>query len=56
MAKFVVEGVYTVPEWWTEEVDAEDELEAEEIALERVRPTAPAEAVDFEIYSVRMDV
>jgi hypothetical protein len=56
MAKFIVEGVYQVPEWWTEAVDAEDEIEAEEIALEQVRALAPAEAVDFEVYNSRMDV
>lgn len=56
MAKFIVEGIYTVPEFWTEEVDAEDEIEAEEIALEHIRATAPAEAVDFEVFNSRMDV
>lgn len=55
MAKFIVEGQYLVPEWHEQTVEAEDELEAEQIYLEEIRRLAPIEAIDFEIFSVRID-
>lgn len=56
MANFIVDGIYFEPVFWSEEVNAEDELEAADIALELVTQMAPPQSVDFEIFNARMNI
>lgn len=52
--KYIVEGTYQTPEWWSVEVEAEDDIEAEEQALAEIKLTAPEEAVEYEITDTRI--
>ncbi len=54
MPKYIVEGMYRLPEWWDIELEAEDETDAEDQALEWIHRSSPEEAVEFEIYDVRV--
>lgn len=52
--KYSVEGTYQTPEWWSVEIEAEDDIEAEELALAEIRQTAPEEAIEFDITEVKV--
>jgi hypothetical protein len=51
--QFIVEGMYSVPEWFEWEGEAEDETDAEDQAMSYIMRSAPEEAVDFEVIDVR---
>lgn len=53
MPNFQVNGMYELPEWWTVEIEAEDEIEAEEKALAEMKIASPEEAHEFEIIDVK---
>lgn len=51
--KYLVEGEYRIPEWFSVEIEAEDEIEAEELALAEIKLTAPEEACEFEVLDTK---
>lgn len=51
--KYLVEGEYRIREWFSVEIDAEDEIEAEKLALAEIRLTAPEEACEFEVLDTK---
>lgn len=53
MSKYVVDYTYNVPEWGDIELEAEDEEEAEEQALDWAKRVMPEEAIDLEIIDVK---